>query len=329
MKVLVVCSGNWCHIAPFISEQVDAIRKKGVEVDYFLVKGKGIGGYLKNFPRLRKIARVKKYDLIHAHYGLSGLLAVMQCKLPVVVTFHGVDLIDKDNVFCKSQYINKFHVLLSRIAARHSTYNIFVNKKIVVFPKKPHAVISCGVNPSIFYPIEKQTSKEEMGFDRSKKHILFASSFDYGIRKNFFLAKEAVSLVEGIDLIELKNYSRQEVCFLMNACDLLLVTSFFETGPQVVKEAMACNCPIVSTGVGDVKEVLDNIVGCFICSYDPKDVAEKIKMALAYGKRTKGRERVLKYDNNLIAEKVIKVYEEVSNHNVISVKTGKLNDEIL
>ena len=200
---------------------------------------------------------------------------------------------------------------LSRIAARHSAFNIFVNKKIILFPTKPHTVISCGVDPSIFYPIDKQTSKEKLSFGERKIHILFASSFDYGVRKNFLLAKETVSLIEGAELIELKNYSRERVCNLMNACDLLLVTSFFETGPQVVKEAMACNCPIVSTDIGDVREVIGNTEGCYICSYDPTDMAEKIKLALAFGRRTNGREKILKYDNNLIAEKVIDVYKKV------------------
>jgi glycosyltransferase involved in cell wall biosynthesis len=311
MKVLIVCSGNWAYIKPFISEQVDALIAAGIECDYFLITGKGTFGYLKNLSRLKKTIRKKKYDLIHAHYGLSGLLAVMQRKLPVIVTFHGVDLIDKDNDFCKSKHINKFHVSLSRIAARHSAFNIFVNKKIILFPTKPHTVISCGVDPSIFYPIDKQTSKEKLSFGERKIHILFASSFDYGVRKNFLLAKETVSLIEGAELIELKNYSRERVCNLMNACDLLLVTSFFETGPQVVKEAMACNCPIVSTDIGDVREVIGNTEGCYICSYDPTDMAEKIKLALAFGRRTNGREKILKYDNNLIAEKVIDVYKKV------------------
>jgi len=313
MKILIVCSGNWGYIKPFISEQVDVLIAAGIECEYFPIKGKGIFGYLKNLPHLRKIIRREKFDLIHAHYGLSGLLAVMQRKLPVVITFHGVDLIDKDNNFCKSNQINKFHVMLSQIAARHSTFNIFVNTKIIIFPKKLHAVISCGVGPSIFYPIDKQTCKEKLGFVESKKYILFASSFDYGLRKNVALAKEAVSLIEGTKVVELKNYSREKVCWLMNACDLLLVTSFFETGPQVVKEAMACNCPIVSTDVGDVKEIIGDTDGCFLCSYDPKDVAEKIKLALTFGRRTNGREKILKYDNNLIAEKVIKVYEDVLN----------------
>src|SRR5699024_4954863 len=98
---------------------------------------------------------------------------------------------------------------------------------------------------------------------------------------NYALAKKAVSLLDdSVELLELKDKTREEVNLLFNASDLLLMTSFTEGSPQVVKEALACNTPIVSTDVGDVKSLICDVNNCYITSYSPVDVADKIKLAL-------------------------------------------------
>lgn len=97
----------------------------------------------------------------------------------------------------------------------------------------------------------------------------------------------------------------------MNAPDILLLTSLWEGSPNVIKEAMACNCPILSADVGDGAKVIRKTDGCYICSYDPEDVAEKIKEALEFGKRTNGREKIKHLDEKIIAQKIIGVYNEV------------------
>ena len=86
MKILILCSKNSGRIAPFITDQVEALQKAGVVCEYFTVEGKGVKGYLRNFiPMMRKIREFQP-DIIHAHYGLSGLLANLQRKVPVVTT---------------------------------------------------------------------------------------------------------------------------------------------------------------------------------------------------------------------------------------------------
>ena len=118
MRILIIASGNSSQISPFVKEQAEALWNKGLSVDFFLIKGKGLFGYLKNYFLLIKKIKNKKYDLIHAHYGLSGLLATLQFSVPVVITFHGSD------VNMKKNYI------FSRIASRLSTTNIFVTSKL-------------------------------------------------------------------------------------------------------------------------------------------------------------------------------------------------------
>lgn len=304
MKILIVCSGNAenfdfrIHQA-FVYEQIESVKKiYNIEYDTFFVKGRGILGYLKNIPELN--SKIKSYspDLVHAHFGLSGLLACLQKKVPVIVTFHGSD----GNV----PQIR----FLSKIAARLSKSNIYVTGSVskLIVENKKGSIIPCGINIDTFYPIDKKTAREMLNMDYEKKYILFASNFSNKV-KNAPLAFSAMKKA-GVDceLIELKNKSRGEVNLLLNACDLLLLTSFSEGSPQIIKEAMACNCPIVATDVGDIREVIDGTEGCFITSFGPEDVADKIKLALQFNSRTNGREKIKDFDNKLIAEKVLNVY---------------------
>ena len=96
----------------------------------------------------------------------------------------------------------------------------------------------------------------------------------------------------------------------MNACDTLLLTSLYEGSPCIIKEAMACNCPIVATDVGDVREIIGRTVGCYVTFFDSEDITAKLRMALSFGKRTLGREAVRHFDVRRIAQKIAQIYEE-------------------
>ena len=151
-----------------------------------------------------------------------------------------------------------------------------------------------------------------MWADLKRKHNLVASVEalleKQSYYKNYLFG---IKKLEPIDIKEIKNRSREEVNLLMNGAELLLLTSFSEGSPNVIKEAMACNCPIVATDVGDIADVIKNTPGCYLTSFDPADVAEKIKQALAFGKRTNGRKKIRHLDNKIIAEKIVEVYKKV------------------
>ena len=134
--------------------------------------------------------------------------------------------------------------------------------------------------------------------------------------KNAPLAFKAIELLgaDGVELLELKGYTREEISLLMCAADVLLLTSHTEGSPQVIKEAMACGCPIVSVDVGDVKERVDGVEGCYVTqSKDPRELADLLKKALAFEGRTKGRERIISdgLDNAFVARELIGIYERI------------------
>jgi teichuronic acid biosynthesis glycosyltransferase TuaC len=305
MKVLIVCSANSGKIAPFIEEQVASLQALGIEMDYFFIQQKGIVGYLK----LRKplIQKIKDYkpDLIHAHYGLSGLLANLQRIVPVVTTYHGSD-INNSTVFIFSF----FSIVLS-------SHNIFVsekNRKKSFLPYK-NSLIPCGVNTQLFKPTEKNQSRLELGLEVETKLVLFSGAFN-NVVKNSKLAISAVSLLPEVQLIEMKGYSRKQVALFMNAVDVALMTSHSEGSPQFIKEVMACNCPIVSVDVGDVADMIRGIDGCYIAHYDATDIADKLNLAISFGKQTTGRKRIeeLRLDSVLVAERIVDIYNRTGKH---------------
>lgn len=304
MKVLFIASKNSGNLSPFVMEQAHALQQHGVEVDYFGVVGKGIKGYLKALPSLRKKIKWFQPDIIHAHYGLSGLLANLQRKVLVVTTYHGSDI----NVATVRRF--------SKIAMRLSAWNVFVSQRNVELAKihKKYSLLPCGIEVDNFALQNKKDAREALKWAQNGKYVLFAGAFD-NVVKNAPLAQAAVQLLPNVRLIELKGYSRQEVATLFYAADALLLTSFTEGSPQVVKEAMVCNCPVVTVDVGDVKERLERVKPSAIVERNPQSIANALYVILEQGERSNGREELLRQglDNREVAEKLIQIYNNILN----------------
>ena len=305
MRVLIVASYNKKRFAPFILEQAEALNRHGGEIDYMGLQGKGIKGYLKNLPALKRKIREVQPDVIHAHYGLSGLLANLQRRIPVVTTYHGSDINEK----------KAFR--LSKIAMRLSAWNIFVSRKTldIAQPKKHYSLLPCGIDLCEAQLTEKSVARQKMKLDEKKKYVLFAGAFD-NVVKNASLAKETIALTQkdNLELFELKGYSREEVTLLMCAADAFLMTSFTEGSPQVIKEALACGCPIVSVDVGDVKERVDDVEGCYVATTrEPQELSVLLQKAFDFQGKTKGREKIIAdgFDNSQVADKLMSLYNIV------------------
>jgi len=304
MKVLVVYSGNKGRVSPFILDQIESLVGQGLEIDVYSIKGKGFLGYYGNLKFLKEKIASFQPDIVHAHYGLSGLLACFQRRVPVVVTLHGSD-------------VSKLWVrLLSQLAIWLAKETIFVSNNFRrKFLVRHFNVIPCGVDTSIFKPMNREYCREIMGLTSLNKIILFSSSFT-NVVKNYPLALAAHNLLINKDesvIIEMKGYDRDQVALLMNAANLCLMTSYSEGSPQFIKEAMACNSPIVSTNVGDVNWVFGDVDGCYISSFDAENVAKQIEKGLNYGVKINGRDRIidLGLDSDKIAISIIAIYKKV------------------
>lgn len=306
MKILIVANFNGGFFSPFVIEQTEALKKEGCMIDFYGIKGKGFMGYYSNRGAMLEKIREFKPDLIHAHYGLSGMLAVLQNQVPVVITFHN----GETHTFVGN--------LLSSIAAMRAKHVVYVAehiRQLCYMKAKNYTIIPCGINLSDCNITPFEEARKALGFEPDKKYILFGGAFD-NLRKNFPLLKEAISKLPNKDQIvclEMKGLSRAECTLKMCGCDMFALPTKSEGSPQALKEAMACNCPIVATDVADIKHLLGDVEGHYICNFDPDVVAKQTAKALAFGKRTNGRQHVidLGLTNDLVAKKLVSIYNEV------------------
>lgn len=306
MKVLVVARYKSYGYVPFVKEQVAALEQLGIDIRCFPMRGKGIKGYLREIFEYRSVVKSYNPDLIHAHYGLCGLFANLQRRVPVVTTFHGSDI--------NEPLVRK----LSKIAMWLSAFNIFVSQELIdkAKPSKSYSLIPCGLNLEDYPNTEKTKAREQMGLKPDGKYVLFSGAFDNEV-KSVQLAQAAVALLPGVELLELKGYSRQQVAFLMQAVDVFIMTSKNEGSPQVIKEALVCGTPIVSVDVGDVKERIKDVDGCYLSGRTKEELSAAIMKAMNFGHRTQGRKAVVDNNltNDLIALRIREVYQTVMKSN--------------
>lgn len=320
MRILIVSryKKNFAdHQLPFVTEQGEAIREQGCEVEYFLVKG----NYITAVSALKAKIRDFKPDIIHAHYGLSAITAELQSEVPVVTTFHNGETL--------KWHVNLLSSLMS-LRAKHVIYVAQHIRDLCYFKAKNYSIIPCGVPMEQMIITPKEEARKQLGWDVNKKYILFGGAFD-NKRKNYKLLKEAVERLtnegmNGIECIEMKRLSRAECVLRMCACDVFALPSHSEGSPQALKEAMAVNCPCIATDIADVKELFGEEPGHWVLrnprktherwEADEKSLDEMVvllKEAMAFESRTNGRERILhlKLSNEQVAKRIIEIYKRV------------------
>jgi teichuronic acid biosynthesis glycosyltransferase TuaC len=304
MKILFVYRGYPPNLSNSVIDfQRNALEQTGLKIDVFPITSGGIKGYLHALRHLRAFIHKNSYCLVHAHYNFSGYIAALASRRPVVCSLMGSDVLHQKIII---QWLTRlFHRFL---------WQAVIVKSIEMQKKVPGSFcIPNGVDMENFRPMPKISAMRETEFDPSKKHIVFVAQQPDGGVKNLGLARAAINRLgnDAVVLHTLSHIAFKKLPYYYNAADLLLLTSLSEGSPNVIKEAMACNCPIVTTDVGDVQEVIQSTPGCYITSFDPQDVAEGIRKALAFGKRTNGREQIRHLDNAVIARKIVQIYRDV------------------
>jgi len=301
MNILFLFSENSTN--SIVRNQGKSLEALGLSIDYLPLIGKGLKGYLNNIPKLRYQLDQKNYDIIHAHYSLTGILASIAGANPLIVSLMGSDI-----------KINSMINLIIKIFANYFWKATIVKSKAMkkTLGLNQVIVLPNGIDLSKFRMIEKIDAKEKVSFDFKKKYILFLANPNR-VSKNFPLAENAIKSLnaKNIELKTLTGIDHDLIPFYLNASDVLILTSLWEGSPNVIKEAMACNLPIVATDVGDVRELLSNTEGCHITSFEPKDVAEKINQTLKFRKPTNGRDKIKHLDEKKIAEKLFSIYRKI------------------
>ena len=317
MKVLYVTNmypvEDYIYFGIHVKEQIEAIATQGdIETEVYFINGREKKwNYFNSIANIRNKIKNGNYDLIHIHYGLSALfLLFYQPKIPVVVTLHSGELYKKKGI------LNHLAQKSITMAALKNTNRIIVLNDDMVNLLHKHkqklVKLPCGIDLNTF--IERNTKQPEqeliVGFPGNKARN----------EKNFKLFKEIVDELRktfNIRIVEFHDFTRSEVLHHLQTLDVLVMTSLVEGSPQIIKEAMACNKPIVSTNVGDLADLLLHVKNCYVInSFESAALLRPIKEIFSLSaehRKTNGREKLIqmKLGADQVAKSVIHVYNEV------------------
>lgn len=320
MKVLVISNmypGKNSYLGIFIKQQVKDMENEDLCTIKVVKNRKGSVAYVPFILKNIFYLLLGSYDIVHAYYGFhSALFAALIKRRPLIITFVGSDAV-------KEPSRNKVYRILQRFVVSRSNHIIAVSSKIknilisdLGADSNKISVITFGIDFDLFKPIPQAKAREKLGFPSDKKLVLFPSN-PKRIEKRFDIFNRAVELLQkdnhNIMPVILSNNRRpySEVPLVMNACDVLVLTSDSEGSPTVIKEALACNLPIVSVDVGDTREVIKDATNCYICKQEPVNIAERIKLVLNNGIRTARRNNIKHLSSKKITRKILELYREI------------------
>lgn len=299
----------------FIKSQVDSLVAAGIASTLYEIEGwRSTAEYLKAMHRIPRLARSCGADLVHAHYGYSGA-AAMGVQVPLVVSFCGDDLLARPDGEGGHTLKSRALVHLSVRAARRADAVIVKSEEMrrVIAAVPDVQVIPNGVDVSKVKPQPREAARQALGWRRDGSVLLFAANRDEP-RKNFplALAVERRLRERGLDVRLEYLFGRPHATIVqaMSAADVLLLPSFHEGSPNAVKEAMACNLPVVAAPVGDCEELLRNCHPSAVAERTEEAFTEATARVLAAGSRSNGRAFIeASLTLEAVARRVIGVYE--------------------
>ena len=304
----------------FVEQQVLGLRRIGVEVDVLHIERveRGMRVYFDMSPRLEAALERRRIDLVHVMYG--GVMAERALSRhwtqPTVVTFHGSDLLGEHLSGWTRRAIAHVGVLASRRAAGRADAIVAVSRVVAralpgAIPGAKVHIIPCGIDLDRFVPLDRLACQRTLGWRPDVFHILFPANSGDPVKRPALAAAAVEELVaSGVpaELHHLRGIDNDQVPTWLNASHALLLTSRHEGSPTVVKEALACNVPVVSVDVGDVAERIEGIAGCYIAEPTPAAIAEALARVSRSPGRVCARSRIASLSHVAIAQRLRTVY---------------------
>ncbi len=293
------------HAGTFVVNLVEGLMRRGIDCEVLSIeRWRSKLEYLRVLPRLVRLVRRGGFDLVHAQYAHSVLVAHAQRLVPVVGQFHG-ELQDGHG---RKDYA------MAQLAARMTRHLILVDQRSSQRVNSPHReVIPIGVDTSRFRPVDRSEARRKLGLDADRPYVLFSSNparpeKDYPLFQRAFRAIQR--LVPSASELVLHGRMYEAVPTILNAVDVLLLTSRAEASPTVVKEAMLCNLPVVSTDVGDVRSRLAGVTPSAVLDRDPEALGAAVVQILLRGRRSNGSARAAELDLAHTAARVTSFYRD-------------------
>ena len=317
MRVLIITS-EWPtkfypNDVPFLVDNIRSIQEHGIYTDVLKVDSGSIYSQFNSIWKIKNKLSLKPYDLIHTHFGWNGLIGIWFDK-PHIISFHGSDLNHPNRWTIRTIIIH----IISQLSTLFSTRNIFVSDSLVnrsIRKSINPNIIPMGVNLEKFKLMDKNESRRQLNLSLDKKIILFGGNKSQPVKRVILAQKAMAQLGDDYKLITIDYENHDKIPLYLNAVDALLMTSESEGSPMMVKEALACNLPIISTDVGDVKSMISGLDNCHIINNEsPVSIAKIVEECISNGIHPVGRDKIKKnYSVEAIADQVINVYKDVLN----------------
>lgn len=329
MRILIVTSmypsQNAPGYAPYMADQVRSLRELGLDIELleFNPRGRRIN-YGLVFPSLIRALRAG-CDVVHTHHSYTLLLLyasrqVAGVKVPLVLTNHEGEALDfrrQTRTWHPTSWL-RHSLYLKRLAARNADFAFFVSRKVrdAVVPDEQCEILPCGVDMGMFRPLDRGICRQKLGLPASSRIIFFPNN-PRGAGKRFELAHHVYEILRKRNrLVELivadGSIPHKDMPLYYNAADVVLQASYYEASPTVVKEAVSCEIPLVSTDSGDTGEIVQGLPYCFVCPDDPATLASRIGDCFdhrAVGGRQRLRDLGLGLDQ--VARRLAEVYRGV------------------
>jgi len=326
MRVLVLTnmypSSRTPRAGTFVEQQVQGLRTLGLDIEVLLVDRAGGGPlrYAATGRILDAAIRHNQWDVLHVMYGgvMADLATRRVAGLATVVSFCGVDLLGADYGSWWYRSRTGLGVRASRRAARRADAIIVKSRNLrdglpIEVDSSRVFIIPNGISLDRFRPMDRQQCRARLGWERDGFHVLFSTADRRSAKKRYRLAEEALRELgrRGVraELHGLSNVPHDQVPMWINAADVLLFTSRSDEGsPNLVKECLACNLPVVSVDAGDVAERIDGIAGCYLVGAEPAALAAALEQVHAGPRAVESRDRMRDLSLEAVAERVKAVY---------------------
>lgn len=298
--------------------QVDSLKAVGTTVGTYIFKNRrSLKGLIVGGLELRRRARELGADLIHVHFGAAqALAAVLFSPIPVVISFCGSDLLGNYNPRGRKTWLGYLSILLSQLAALRARRCVAKSEELrqALWSSSSRSkceVIPNGVNMEQFRPVPQSEARATLGWQHDDPVVLFMDRKGAWV-KDSDLARgayaEARKSVPSLRMHVVETESPDRMPLFYNAADVLLLTSRHEGSNNTVKEALACNRPVVSVDVGDVRERIEGIEGCYLARPDPEDLAVKLRLVLNGPRCVGGQAKMQDLSLERVARRVIEIY---------------------